>query len=172
MTSNGLEGKAARLVRRPENASDQAFLLALFSSHRAAPFAALGLPEQMLETMMRQQFHAQSTGHRAQHPNARREIVETDGEDMGRLVSDLGDTHLHLVDIALAPAWRGQGLGALLISQLLDEARAAALPVTLQVARDNPAANLYARLGFEMTTADEVYQYMRWTPGRRAPAGR
>jgi len=164
MTSKDREGQAAMLVRRAENVSDQPFLQALFSSVRATPFAALGLPEPMLETMMRQQFHAQSTGHQAQYPDARREIVEADGTAIGRLVSDLGDRRLHLVDIALAPDWRGQGLGSVLIGQLQDEAHAAGLAMTLQVARDNPAANLYARLGFEMTAADEVYQDMRWTP--------
>lgn len=164
MTSHDGEGKAARLVRRPEAEGDQPLLLALFTSVRAPQFAALGLPAPMLEAMMRQQFHAQGAGYRAQRPNARREIVEVDGEAVGRVISDLEGDRLHLVDIALAPDRRGMGLGTILLTQLMDEARAAGLPMTLQVARDNPAMALYARLGFTTVAADEVYQDMRWTP--------
>ena len=50
---------------------------------------------------------------------------------------------------------------------------AAGVPVRLQVAHDNPARRLYARLGFAPQGADDVYQAMTWSPApflRRAAA--
>ena len=153
------------VARRAEVPVDQPFLLALFAAGRAEQFAPMNLPAPMLEMLIRQQFDAQSAGYRVQFPTALREIVEVDGAPVGRLVSDRGRGHLHLVDIALDPARRGQGLGSLLIGQLMDEAREAGLPIDLRVACDNVrAAALYARLGFQITGSDAVYREMRWTP--------
>jgi ribosomal protein S18 acetylase RimI-like enzyme len=64
------------------------------------------------------------------------------------------------LSIAILPAWRGQGLGTQLIQATLGEAaqQAAALhwsAVSLSVSRDNPAARLYRRLGFEVFSAHD-----------------
>ncbi len=167
MTSNDPEGKATPFVRRAEIASDQPLLLDLFIAARAAQFAPLNLPAPMLDMLMRQQFLAQSSSYAAQFPAARREIIEVDGAPVGRLLSDRDADHVHLVDIALAPTWRSRGLGSALIGELMDEARAARLPLDLQVACDNfRAATLYARLGFKPGASDGAYQSMRWTSRR------
>jgi ribosomal protein S18 acetylase RimI-like enzyme len=164
MTSNHLEGKAAPPVRRAEAASDQTLLLNLFIAARAQHFAPLNLPAPMLDTLMRQQFLAQSASYAAQYPAARREIIEVDGVSVGRLLSDRTSDRVRLVDIALAPAWRSKGLGSILIGALMDEARAAGAPLALQVACDNArAAALYDRLGFKTIADDGVYREMRWT---------
>lgn len=165
MPSASLEGKAVGMTWRVEAPSDQAFLLALFTATRAEAFAATPLPAPMLDMLMRQQFAAQTAAYLAQYPSARREIIEMDGVGIGRLVSDRDDRRLQLVDIALAPTWRGRGLGSRLIARLQDEARAAGVPVGLHVASDNVrAASLYGRLGFEVSASDSVYREMRWTP--------
>lgn len=58
----------------------------------------------------------------------------------------------YLAHLAVAPAWRGQGIGHALIDHLLVQARALGRPqIVLDVATSNPAAErLYARLGFEV----------------------
>jgi len=153
------------VTRRAEAPADQPFLLALFAKDRAEAFAPMNLPAPVLETLLRQQFDAQSLGYRAQFPAALREIVEVDGVPIGRLISDRTSDRLRLVDIALDPAWRGQRLGSVLIGRLMDEAREAGLPMALKVACDNLRATaLYARLGFAIIASNEVYQEMRWTP--------
>lgn len=59
----------------------------------------------------------------------------------------------YLAHLAVAPAWRGQGIGKALIGHLLAQASALGRQqVVLDVAASNPAAErLYARLGFEVT---------------------
>jgi ribosomal protein S18 acetylase RimI-like enzyme len=50
--------------------------------------------------------------------------------------------------IAVLPQYIGQGIGALLLARLLDDARALYPAVVLSVRATNPARRLYERLGF------------------------
>ncbi|MGW0227357.1 N-acetyltransferase family protein [Actinopolymorpha singaporensis] len=60
------------------------------------------------------------------------------------------------VSIAVAPDWRGRGLGRALIRGIVDQARAAGVPrLSLSVERANHAARLYAAEGFEIVGGDE-----------------
>jgi ribosomal protein S18 acetylase RimI-like enzyme len=63
----------------------------------------------------------------------------------------------HLVDIALLPEHRRRGIGAAVLGELIGEAQSSVRPLTLSVARGNPALHLYRRLGFEPTGEDDVH---------------
>ncbi|MGI8570140.1 MAG: GNAT family N-acetyltransferase [Methylocella sp.] len=95
----------------------------------------LGAP--LRERLMRQQFAGQSASYRAQYPDARFEIVERDGAPAGRIVTARTLDAVLIVDIALIDSWRRRGIGASLVNGVLDEARAAALPVRLSVLASN-----------------------------------
>ena len=150
-----------QLALRPETAADQPFRLALFRASRGPGWDSL--PPPVLDLIMGQQFHAQTQGYRAAYPKARLRIITLDGEPVGRLADDRAADALHLIDIAVTPAWRGRGLGAAVIRGLMAEAADAALPVTLQTALDNIAAQrLYLRLGFVTTAASATHLSMAW----------
>ena len=154
----------AHLALRPETPADQPFRMALFRVSRGPGWDSL--PPQVLDLIMGQQFHAQTQGYRAAHPNARLRIITLGGEPVGRLADDRMADAVHLIDIALTPPWRGRGVGTAVIRDLMNEATAAALPLVLQTARDNLAAQrLYQRLGFVATTANATHLSMAW----RAP---
>jgi ribosomal protein S18 acetylase RimI-like enzyme len=53
------------------------------------------------------------------------------------------------LSIAVLPAYRGRGIGARLMERMLAAARSEYPALSLSVSADNPAARLYARLGFE-----------------------
>lgn len=59
------------------------------------------------------------------------------------------------LSIALLPGYRGQGLGELLITSLLEEASRTFAAVSLSVSPENPAARLYRRLGFEVVSQSD-----------------
>lgn len=59
------------------------------------------------------------------------------------------------IAVAVRPAARGTGIGASLISRLLQAARARYRAVCLSVRADNPARRLYERLGFEVVEGGE-----------------
>lgn len=163
-------GGAVRFVLRPEVEADAPFRLALFRASRGPGWDQLPLPADLLARVMEQQFHAQIQGYRAAYPRARLEIVMVDGQPVGRLATDRDADALHLIDIAVVPERRGQGIGRAILRALIAEAAALGAPVTLQVAHDNLAAQrLYHRLGFEATAADETHLTLRW-PARQPPS--
>ena len=158
-------GGTIRFVLRPEVEADATFRLALFQTSRGPGWDQLPLPADMLARVMEQQFHAQTQGYRAAYPRARLEIVTVGAEPVGRLATDRSADALHLIDIAMVPERRGQGIGGAVLRALMDEAATTGTPVTLQVARDNlDAQRLYHRLGFALAGVDETHLSLRWGP--------
>jgi ribosomal protein S18 acetylase RimI-like enzyme len=157
-------GGTAGFALRPEVEADAPFRLALFKASRGPGWEQLPLPADMLAKVMEQQFNAQIQGYRAAYPRARLEIITVDVEPVGRLATDRSADALHLIDIAVVAERRGQGIGGAILRALMDEAAAAGAPVTLQVARDNLAAQrFYHRLGFALTGADDTDLALRWS---------
>ncbi|MET3711325.1 RimJ/RimL family protein N-acetyltransferase [Sphingomonas trueperi] len=100
-------------------------------------------------------------------------LVLRDDAPIGRLYLDRSTSEWRIVDILLAAAWRGRGLGARLITWVQQSAAAAgASGVGLTVAVDNRRAHgLYARLGFHDAGAgDGLHQPMRWDAASAASA--
>jgi ribosomal protein S18 acetylase RimI-like enzyme len=92
---------------------------------------------------------------------------------VGRLYLDRSTSEWRIVDILLATAWRGLGLGTQLIAWVQQSAAlAGARSVALTVAVDNRRAHaLYARLGFDDADAgDGLHQPMRWPVPSALPA--
>lgn len=152
-----------RFALRPEVEADAAFRLALFRASRGPGWDSVALPAALLDQIMEQQFHAQTRGYRMAYPDARLEIVTVDEIPVGRLATDRRADALRLIDIALAPEHRGRGLGEAILRRLMDEAAALTVPLTLQVAQDNLAAQrLYLRLGLMATSATETHLSLCW----------
>lgn len=65
-------------------------------------------------------------------------------------------------DLAVLPAWRGQGIGRRLLRAVEDEASSRGYcKVTLEVRADNPAQGLYRRLGYGAgSNGDRAVQYL------------
>lgn len=148
---------------RPEVEADAAFRLALFRVSRGPGWDQVPLPPDLLTKIMEQQFRAQVQGYATAFPDARLEIIEVEGAPAGRLATYRGPGGVHLIDIALTPERRGQGVGGAILRALMDEAAALAAPLTLQVALDNlDAQRLYHRLGFAAQSADGTHLALRW----------
>jgi ribosomal protein S18 acetylase RimI-like enzyme len=83
-----------------------------------------------------------------------------------RIVTNRPGDAVHIVDQALLPRFRNQGLGSAVMTTLIDEARAAQIPLRLQVASNNePALRLYLRLGLVQIEATATHLELEW----RAP---
>ena len=86
--------------------------------------------------------------------------MEAAGTPIGRLAVDRREANLHLIDIALVPERRGEGVGGAILSDLIAEAETLGFPLTLQVDQANPARWLYERLGFRVVEARRPYLLM------------
>jgi ribosomal protein S18 acetylase RimI-like enzyme len=158
---------AQSLRKRDETPADADFGFDLFCRSRL-PIEDLSFLEPAArETLMRQQFLGQTQSYRAQFPDARFEIVEAEGQPVGRIVTHRGPEAFFIVDVALLPQWRGRGIGSNLLQEIREEGRLNNVPVRLGVSPFNVAAmRLYVRLGFTATGQDEAHIFMEW----RAPA--
>lgn len=147
-----------RLVR-PD---DEAFLHELYASTRAAELAAYGWDEAQQAAFLSLQFRGQQA-HYAEYPHADERIILNDAQPIGRLFVSRLAQEIRLVDIALLPAWRGQGIGAQLIADLLAEAARVGLPVRLHVEKFNAARRLYERLGFVVVSDTGAHYLMEFS---------
>jgi ribosomal protein S18 acetylase RimI-like enzyme len=149
------------VTTRPARApDDNDFLLALYASTRRAEIAGFGWPATAQDSFLRVQFEAQTRHYGQTFPDADYYVICLDGERIGRLIVDRCDDEMHIVDIALMPECRGLGVGSGLIRQLLAEADAERLTVSLNVLRGSAACRFWERAGFACRGGDEVYLAM------------
>jgi ribosomal protein S18 acetylase RimI-like enzyme len=153
-----------KVVLRPQTVADEALVLALYRSTRAEELAMLPWSEEQKSMFVDMQFRAQSAHFQTNYPGGRFDVIEIDGQAAGRFYVSREPTLIAIIDIVLAPEFRGQGVGTELVRAILDEARAAGKKVTLHVEKNNAgAARLYKRLGFVDTEDRGFYTYMEWT---------
>jgi GNAT superfamily N-acetyltransferase len=151
--------------RRPARASDRALLFEVYASTRAEELAVVPWDEPTKQAFLAQQFEAQDIHYRRHHPDATFDLIEVDGEPGGRLYVDRRDEEIRIIDIALLPRFRGRGVGAALLRELIDEADSAGKRLSIHVERENRARTLYDRLGFTVAGDDGgIYLLMERPP--------
>jgi ribosomal protein S18 acetylase RimI-like enzyme len=155
---------------RPEQPADEEFLYAVFASTRADELALTNWDAVMRQAFLDQQFSAMRQGYRSMFPAGEFLIIEVAGQPAGRLVLDHGPNEIRVVDLALLPAQRNQGVGTFLLRQVC---AAAEKPVRLCVLKDNRALRWYARLGFKPIGERGFYDELEWLPAAKpsSPAG-
>lgn len=152
------------LSTRPVTNDDLDFLRALYASTRRDEVAAWGWDADRADAFLTMQFESQRAHRLGTWPEADFHIVLAGHERIGRLDVDRRAEALHVIDIALLPERRGNGLGTALLMQLVEEADATHRPIRLRVDRHNPAQRLYERLGFERIGGDELSWTMELEP--------
>ena len=152
---------------RPERPEDQAFRFQLFCDSRPPEWDRVRLDPGVREQLNRHQFQAQTVTYAARFPKARFDIIELEGQPIGRIVVNRPGTMVHIVDHAIVPPLRNRGLGTTIMHTLMEEARQAGLPVRLKVASSNdPSLRLYLRLGFVPIEEIPAYIELEWPPPR------
>ncbi|HEY3484365.1 MAG TPA: GNAT family N-acetyltransferase [Ilumatobacteraceae bacterium] len=138
---------------RPATPSDEEFEFGVFAAGWQLSLRELGWPDDVIDAFVRQQFDVRRPQHLA--GGAVTQIIRHGGNDVGVVTVRRDEAEIRLVDIAVVPAARGQGLATCVIEALLADADHGGFPVWLHVAADNPARHLYERLNFEAVTTDD-----------------
>lgn len=139
------------VTRRPETPLDETFVRRLIRETVAAELGAGAWPPPMRDHLLGIQIGArrQSAG----------EVIQVDGLDAGWVVVTSMPHEIRLVEIMIAPEFRGRGVATTVIRRILSAA--AGKPVRLHVNVTNEAAiRLYERLGFRRIGGDEVQHLM------------
>lgn len=156
---------ALPITCRPERTEDESFLFAVYSGTRAAELVLTGWNAETKLAFLNAQFRAMRQGYARQYPNASFLVIARGDCPLGRLVVERNEREIRLVDLALLPEARGQGIGTSLLRELQREAKVAAKPLRLQVLKNNAAGNWYKRLGFVETPGDGLHHHMEWSVG-------
>ena len=147
----------APVTTRPATAEDDDFLFALFKAVRAPEFARAAIEPAQLEMLMRIQFAGQQQSYGAQYPGGH-DIIQLEGQPIGRIWLYRGPSQHQLVDISLLPEFQNRGIGSVLLRKAIAEARAAGARLACSVAAANQGSlRFHQRLGFRIAGQDEVY---------------
>lgn len=119
--------------------------------------AAIAWPEETKRAFLDDQFRLQTEHYDTHFADARFWIVEWDRRPVGRLYVHEGSDTVYVMDIALLPPYRNQGIGGALMRQAIESAHASGRRVTCHVEFNNPAQRLYHRLGFVRIGEHGVY---------------
>jgi ribosomal protein S18 acetylase RimI-like enzyme len=155
---------ALGLVFRPMTDADLGFLSALYASTRTEELAHLPWSEVEKAGFLEMQFQAQHGHYLKHYPDALWLVIEKAGEPAGRLYLEEWPSEQRIIDIALMPGFRGQGLGTALLGDIMDAAGSRCKAVGIHVEKANPAMRLYHRLGFRTIEDKGVYDLLRWSP--------
>ncbi|MEM1433844.1 MAG: GNAT family N-acetyltransferase [Pseudomonadota bacterium] len=90
------------------------------------------------------------------------QVITVAGEDAGYIKLEQLAEYAFIDGIYLARAFRGRGLGTLVLKDLLDSAK---VPIRLRVYVSNPARALYGRLGFREVLRSDTAVTMEYSAG-------
>lgn len=149
---------------RPADAEDEGVLFETFSSTWQHAVEAMPNPA-LAQHFLRIQYIAQERRFATRYPELERLVVMVGGDAAGRLFLYRSTTSIYLVDLALLPPFRGRGIATTITRELMDEAVAQHLSVTVRIERTNSVAHERCRrAGFRPVSADHVDVYLEWTP--------
>lgn len=140
----------------------------IYAATREEEFRHLDWPTEAIEAFVRQQYEAQTTHYREHYHGLEKSIIVVEGIDVGRLLIHRTPQETRVVDIAILPDHRNQGIGTDLLERIIRQS--APVPVGIHVEATNPARRLYERLGFSERETFGMYLYLRTAsdldPGR------
>jgi ribosomal protein S18 acetylase RimI-like enzyme len=159
-------GQTQAVETRPVAPEDDEFLFDVYASTRAEELAPVPWTDEQKRAFLRMQFDAQRGEYYQRFPDSDYRVILVAGRPAGRLWVARTPRQVRLLDIALLPEFRGQGVGARLVLGLADEAARAGLPLRHMVFQLNEGAlRFYERLGFTRLELHGAYWEMEKKPG-------
>lgn len=153
-----------QITLRPVTSSDEVFLAAVYASTREEELSQVPWSNEQRTAFLNSQFVAQQTHYQSRFPNAVHHVILHRDQAVGRLYVDRRPTEIHVLDIALLTEHRGRGIGSALLDDLMKEAAALNISLTIYVETFNRSRTLFQRLGFRETENDGMNMHLKWSP--------
>ncbi len=164
MKISALLRDTSNLETCPVSETDLPFLLKLYGTTREQELAQFGWTDEQKRQFIKFQFEAQSRQYRESYPNATFDLILLDNAAIGRLYLEECQTQIRVIDIALLPQYRCQGIGSRFLRGIKQGATVLNKTVSIHVQQNNPALYLYQRLGFNKVGEYGIYVQMMWQP--------
>jgi GNAT superfamily N-acetyltransferase len=173
-----VRARSLHLAKRMHNPSislravtpaDEALLFRVYATTRDEELAVVPFTPQEKHAFLRMQFAARQREYAARFSASDRAVIEWEGAPIGYCWLHRGDDEIRIVDVALLPEHRGEGLGTELLTALIAEARERGVAVRLQVLANSAARRRYERMGFAAVGDSAQHQLMELVP-QGAPA--
>lgn len=149
----------ARLSLRPIEDTDRGRIAEIYATTRAHELARVPWSDEQKRAFTDSQSRQQEVHYGLHYPGAERLLVEATGEAIGRIYVDTA-AEVRLMEVTLLPPWRNRGIGTQLTRIVLEYADMLRLPASLHVEPFNPAKRMYERLGFVVSEARGLYEFM------------
>ncbi len=153
---------------RPE---DEPFLAQLFAFTEQERLAHCGADPSLLQTIIKHELAGQNRHYRQLDQEATHSIILAQGQPAGRLVFWENRSEIRLAELAVAPAFRGLGVGSAVIDTLKAQARQSRRPLRLHVEKYNhrQPRRFYQRLGFRVLEDRQTHWFMEWDAAHAEP---
>jgi len=149
------------LMGRAPQALDATFLASLYLATRP-DLGALPVPRSVIEGIARHQQQLQVDDYARRYPAAETWLLTHGEHAVGRVVLDWTDDTLRVVDLAVAPGMRRQGIARTVLAAL-QTACQGQRAMALRVRADNAGARaLYAACGFAVVRDDGATLELGW----------
>lgn len=128
---------------------DEEFLFQIYAATRREEVAAWGWDPVQQGLFLKMQFRGQQQAYEMMFRDMDHSLILLNEHPVGRiLIASINQT-IRLIDIAVLPEYRGNGVGSCVLQDLVVKAETEGIPVQLQVQKNNlQAIQLYQRLGF------------------------
>nr|WP_319542592.1 GNAT family N-acetyltransferase [uncultured Pseudodesulfovibrio sp.] len=135
---------------RPATEHDFAFLYQLRElALRKAVEAVFGWDEKIQKKICLQEWE-----------EAQPDLIEINSKRVGSYLVQHNSDHIYFGRFYLLPELQGQGLGSLILHDILALAEHRGLPIKLCYLQGNRVSSLYARLGFKVLSEDANFVHM------------
>lgn len=144
---------------------DSNFLFKLYASTRAEEIRQTGWDAPQQKIFLTSQYRARQESYRRQFPSAEISVIIQRGIPIGGLIVDRQPAAMTLVDLALMPLNRGQGIGRLVAQDLITQAKLNHHIIKAHALHRSPALRFWLRLGFTPIPGEnEFYTAIEWRP--------
>jgi ribosomal protein S18 acetylase RimI-like enzyme len=140
--------KQLAVTTRPMTDDDSMLLFELYASTRADELSRSGWATPQQRSFFRMQAQNQERYFLRHYDHLDRRTICINGFSAGRLLVDRPSHAIVIVDLALLPAFRGRGVGSMLMRSILEEAAEQRLPVHVDVPKNSASLETCERLGF------------------------